>query len=92
MCRNIGSAVPVRCVNAEQVTRLCESPFISQAFREQERSERVLELEQGSRAAQLKIDHLQVSADSSMFVTTGGTASILSSKLYCCVPMSPCPL
>lgn len=43
-----------------QVTRLCESPFISQAFREQERSERVLELEQGGRAAQLKIDHLQV--------------------------------
>lgn len=43
-----------------QVTRLCENPFISQAFRDQERSERVLELEQGSRAAQLKIDHLQV--------------------------------
>lgn len=43
-----------------QITKLCESPFISQAFRDQERSERVLELEQGSRAAQLKIDHLQV--------------------------------
>lgn len=43
-----------------QVTRLCESPFISQAFREQERLERVQELEQGGRAAQLKIDHLQV--------------------------------
>lgn len=44
-----------------QVTRLCESPFISQAFRNQERAERILELEQGGRAAQLKIDHLQVS-------------------------------
>lgn len=50
-----------RCAYLDiQVTRLCESPFISQAFREQERSERVLELEQGGRAAQLKIDHLQV--------------------------------
>ncbi|CAN0004535.1 unnamed protein product, partial [Ectocarpus sp. 12 AP-2014] len=39
-----------------------ENPFISQAFRDQERSERVLELEQGSRAAQLKIDHLQETA------------------------------
>lgn len=47
-------------IRMAQVTRLCESPFISQAFREQERSERVLELEQGGRAAQLKIDHLQV--------------------------------
>ncbi|CAM9852730.1 unnamed protein product, partial [Ectocarpus sp. 12 AP-2014] len=46
----------------DQVTRLCENPFISQAFRDQERSERVLELEQGSRAAQLKIDHLQETA------------------------------
>lgn len=45
---------------AQQVTRLCESPFISQAFREQERAERVEELEQGSRAARLKIEHLQV--------------------------------
>lgn len=57
--------VSVRCNHktrrtATQVTKLCESPFISQAFREQERSERVLELEQGGRAAQLKIDHLQV--------------------------------
>lgn len=43
-----------------QVTRLCESPFISQAFREQEQAERVMELEQGGRAARLKIDHLQV--------------------------------
>ncbi|CAM9773902.1 unnamed protein product [Scytosiphon promiscuus] len=41
---------------------LCENPFISQAFRDQERSERVLELEQGSRADQLKIDHLQETA------------------------------
>lgn len=47
-------------VHAVQVTRLCENPFISQAFRDQERSERVLELEQRSRADQLKIDHLQV--------------------------------
>eukprot|EP00752_Nemacystus_decipiens_P007715 g6898.t1 len=45
-----------------QVTRLCENPFISQAFRDQERSERVMELEQGNRAAQLKIDHLQETA------------------------------
>lgn len=44
----------------DQVTKLCESPFISQAFREQERSERVLELEQEGRAARFKIDHLQV--------------------------------
>lgn len=50
----------ITILTTQQVTRLCESPFISQAFREQERSERVQELEQGGRAAQLKIDHLQV--------------------------------
>lgn len=58
---NRENAVPTSMyICTAQVTRLCESPFISQAFREQERSERVLELEQGGRAAQLKIDHLQV--------------------------------
>lgn len=49
-----------RIFQIHQVTRLCESPFISQAFREQEQSDRVRELEQGGRAARLKIDHLQV--------------------------------
>ncbi|CAM9590033.1 unnamed protein product, partial [Choristocarpus tenellus] len=44
------------------MTRLCESPFISHAFRDQEQVKRMQELELGDRAARLKIEHLQETA------------------------------
>ncbi|CAN0100913.1 unnamed protein product, partial [Discosporangium mesarthrocarpum] len=43
----------------DEMTRLCESPFISDAFKSQRQAERVQELELGDRAARLQIEHLQ---------------------------------
>lgn len=74
-----------------KVTRLCENPFISQAFRDQERSERVLELEQGNRAAQLKIDHLQVSQGRNVAAKAGEGRAAFDVRVWRLEPPSRQP-
>ncbi|CAM9344057.1 unnamed protein product, partial [Phaeothamnion confervicola] len=46
----------------EQVTRLCESPFVATAFAGQERADRLAELEAKERLNRGKMEHLQESA------------------------------